>query len=183
LLSRLKTKKLFETGLKYVLDNDPTYADLDVFVSGLLGKPKEKKHTLIRPSKNTVVNREDLAEDISEAVAEAVAEAEEQMKQAKAEAKQAKVEVKKLEAVLSKAKLKRDDEPTPDQIKEAQEFDYDDGENLVRIDLFKAKYKALLRKKELQKKIAEMLHDAGMRHVEAIIRDRQVPAMGRKAAA
>lgn len=189
-LTQLKTKALFDEGVKFVSQNAPTVAALEAFVRELLGKqPKEKLH---RTGKLVTNNQKIVAE-----VKRQTAKAKEEADEAKAEAKQAKAEeakvkkelaeIKKLEATLAKAEsMKRDDEPTPEQIREEQEFDYDDGDNLVRVETFNAKYteiqKKKLQRKQVQKKIAELLHAEGLHHVEAIIRDRQVPAMVRKAA-
>jgi hypothetical protein len=189
-LSQLRTIGLFKKGVAFVESHAPTHAELSTTVRDLAGKkPKEK---LYRTGK-LVTNKQKIVAEVKRQTAKAKEEADEakaEAKQAKAEEEKAKKElaaIKKLEAILAKAKSKkRDDEPTPEQMRKEQEFDYDDGDNLVRVETFKAKYteiqKKKLQRKEVQKKIAEVLHAQGLHHVEAIIRDRQIPMMVRKAA-
>jgi hypothetical protein len=159
-------------------------AALEAFVRELLGK-KPSRDKLYRKGK-LVTNKQKIVDEVKRLTAKAEGEADKakaEAKQAKAEGEKAKkelAEIKKLEATLAKAKsTKRDDEPTPEQIKEVQEFDYDD-DNVVRLENFNKAYLNLQRQKVLKKKIAALLHAEGLRQVEVIIRQM---AEERKAAA
>jgi hypothetical protein len=157
--------------------------ELRAKVNELLEKPESEK--LYRSDK--LVHNDKGFKEAADRIQAKAKEAVQAKKKAEAEAAHAKKEAAKMEKAIKKLETivakKKDSghEPTPAAIKAHQEFDWDDGENRVRVETFNAKYKALLAKKEVQKKLAKVMHDCGLVNHEAVIRECQ--PMARKAAA
>ncbi|HLH40414.1 MAG TPA: hypothetical protein VKX39_14785 [Bryobacteraceae bacterium] len=182
-LTAAKAYTLFLKALTFIKAEAPTYEELRAKVNELLEKPESEK--LYRSDK--LVHNDKGFKEAADRIQAKAKEAVQAKKKAEAEAAHAKKEAAKMEKAIKKLETivakKKDSghEPTPAAIKAHQEFDWDDGENRVRVETFNAKYKALLAKKEVQKKLAKVMHDCGLVNHEAVIRECQ--PMARKAAA
>jgi hypothetical protein len=164
-LTQLKTKALFDKGVKFVSQNAPTVAALEAFVRELLGKqPKEKLH---RTGKLVTNNQKIVAE-----VKRQTAKAKQEVEKVKEQVHEAKAEVKSLQAKLVTTAYI----PSKEEI---AEMDFEDDGNEILVENFKKAYLA----SQLKKKIAALLHAEGYSNIQVIVRQRQAFAGKLKVAA